>query len=307
MSAHEKISASRANRTAAPLLALIAAFTIIAAGCAVSSNTALPELPPAPSRSTGTFTIATTLAPCPAGSTPTNPGASLCAIASGTGTIDVMNDAFLGSTYTATISTRGGVLPVTSCQIQGTLPPGVTLNAAPGASGTCVITGQFPTAITGVTIPPGGFVTLTLVVRATDSGNPAASDTQDIVIRIFAGFSFQTATIENGTQGRAFNKVITSNLGGGIGVPPMTSCTATGLPAGLSVAPSGTSCVISGTPTVNGAFTVTVTGTDSAANTRSSIAYPVTINAPLVVTAPTFTNGTFGRPYTITAASTGHG
>jgi len=287
-----------------PLLALIAVFSIIAAGCAVSSNTALPELPPAPSRSTGTFTINDNLVACPAGSTPANPLAQLCAIPTATGTIDVVADAFLGSPYSATILTRGGVLPVTSCQIQGTIPAGITLNAAPSGAN-CVITGTLQSPLPSLTIPPGGFVTLQLTVRATDSGNPANADTQDIVIRIFAGFSFTTPLLENGTQGRAFAKTVVSNLGGGIGVPPMTLCTATGLPAGLSVAVAGNNCSITGTPTVNGTFSsVVITGTDSAANTRSSSTYTLRINPPLTVAAPTLTNGTVGRPYTVTAGAT---
>lgn len=296
---------SKKNQGNIPLLALIAALAVATAGCAVGQS-ALPLLPPAPIRSSGTFAIANNFGPCPAGSTPSNPGAASCTIISGANTVDVLPDAFLGGTYTATVTTTGGTVPVTSCQIQGTIPTGITLSATPSGN-TCVITGTFAASV-GLTIPPGGFVAIPLTVRATDSSNPAAVDVQDVVIRIFAGFTFTTATIENGTQGRAFNKTIASNLAAGsIGVPPMTACSMTGAPAGLSIAPSGNNCVITGTPSVNGTFTVTVTGTDSGANTRSSAPYTLIINPPLTVSAPAFTNGTQGRTYIALTVNTAGG
>jgi YVTN family beta-propeller protein len=293
-----------------PLLALVTVLTVVAAGCAVSSDVALPLLPPAPIRSTGTFTVDNQFAACPAGSTAANPGTGNCKILAGAVDVDVLADAFLGSTYSVTIQTRGGLAPVTSCSFTGTPPPGLTISVSLTNNTQCVITGTVPTSLP-VTIPPGGFVVIAFTIRATDSSNPAASDTQDAVIRIFAGFSFTTTVLENGTQTQTYNKLVVTNVGGGRGVAPLVNCTATGLPTGLTVVVAApTDCRIQGTPTVNGTFTVTVTATDSAvpANVRSSPAYTLVINPQLVVTAPNFTgaNGTINRAFaSFSVATTG--
>lgn len=301
-------AAIRSFRSSAVAATLIVAVTVFTAGCAVSSDTSLPLLPPPPSTSTGTFVIQNS-ASCPAGSTASNPLAGNCSIATATGTVEVLPDMFLGGAYTAVVQTRGGILPASFCQVQN-VPAGITLSATVATSGpnagSCVITGTIPSTVPGLTVPPGGFATFQVSVNVRDSSNPAASATANMIIRVFAGFSFNTSTLENGTQGRAYTKIITSNLAANVGVPPMTSCTSTTLPTGLSVAPFGTtSCRITGTPSVNGSFTVTIDGTDNGGNTRS-VTLPLVINPVLALSTPTYAAGTAGRAFTaVTLTRTG--
>ena len=84
---------------------------------------------------------------------------------------------------------------------------------------------------------------------------------------------------------------VTLTASGGVG-PPYTF-TATGLPAGLSISTGGT---ISGTPTVSGTFSYTVTITDSAGNT-GTINCSVTVAPPISVTCSATNTGEVGVPF----------
>ena len=102
---------------------------------------------------------------------------------------------------------------------------------------------------------------------------------------------------------------VTMTGSGGIGGPYTFS--ASGLPAGLTMASNGT---ISGTPTVSGSFNYTVTVKDSAGNTGTvncSVACHVPVSATcvaivavqLVAIAPVTVTGTYAE--TGTASTTG--
>ena len=78
---------------------------------------------------------------------------------------------------------------------------------------------------------------------------------------------------------------------------------ATGLPAGLTIDPA--SGVMTGSPTVAGAFTIGVTVTDALAATNARI-YPLTIRSALAITSPTLPAGTVGVAYS-TASFTASG
>ncbi len=311
------------GRYATPLLALICALAVIGAGCMVSTLTALPVLPPPPNTSTGTFVIRNSV-PCPAGSTAANPLGGNCSISTPTGTVEVLPDGFLGGAYTAVVQTAGGIPPATFCQVQN-VPTAITLNGAV-VGGSCILSGIFPTTIPGLTIPPGGFATITVSVNVRDSNNPASSATATMVIRVFAGFSFTaTSPLANATQARLYGFNITTNVGGGRGTPPISACTATATPVaptavpaftipqspastnGLQLAPSGTNCVLQGTPTVNGTFDIVVTAGDSfvPANTRTSGPLRLTINATFIMPAFAPTAGLVNAPYTFTIPTTG--
>jgi hypothetical protein len=84
---------------------------------------------------------------------------------------------------------------------------------------------------------------------------------------------------------------VTLTASGGAG-PPYTF-TATGLPAGVGISPSGT---ISGTPTVSGTFNYTVTITDSAGNTGTT-SCSVTVNPPISLTCSGTNTGDVGVPF----------
>jgi Putative Ig domain len=235
--------------------------------------------------------------------------------------------------------------------VSGTFPYTVTVKDANGNTGTvnCSVTVAPPvsancvsiTAVQGVMITPvtmvgsggvGGPYTfsatgllsgLTMSSSGTISGTPTESGTfsYTVTVKDSAGnagtvncsvtvCSPPTATCVSITavQGVAITPV-TITGSGGVGGPYTFSVT--GLPSGLSISTSGT---ISGTPTVTGTFSYTVTVKDSAGNT-GTVNCSVTINSPptascvsitaiqgVAITPVTMTgSGGAGGPYTFSA------
>lgn len=93
--------------------------------------------------------------------------------------------------------------------------------------------------------------------------------------------AISTAAIPAGSTTSAYSATV--QAGGGTGP---YSWVATGLPSGLTIAP--TTGVISGTPTAGGTFTVAVTATDSSEQPVSATgSYSLVITQPAVVTTTT--------------------
>src|SRR4029077_8033681 len=89
------------------------------------------------------------------------------------------------------------------------------------------------------------------------------------------------------------------------GGSPTARLSATGLPPGLSVDP--TTGVISGTPTVDGSFGVTLTVRDGAVTTISTLELTFTSDPAIpVITSPRETAVTPGRFFTFTIVAPGH-
>jgi Putative Ig domain len=161
--------------------------------------------------------------------------------ASATLTITSPPPATVDTPYTGPIGITGGTGPYT-CTISGTLPAGLMLTSAG-----CVITGT-PTT-TGTT---------TVTVTATGSGTSPVTGTGPVTITVQALSPLTlTGTLPSATVGVAYSQTLTAQGG----LPPYSyAITAGALPAGLTLSPGG---VISGTPTVAGASSFTVTATDS--------------------------------------------
>ena len=107
-------------------------------------------------------------------------------------------------------------------------------------------------------------------------------------------------TPPNGTTGVSYSYSCT--ISGG--VPPYT-CYATGLPAGMSIATVGNTCVISGMPNLAGVFVGSVTVVDSNFGT-TSVGTSIVIGAALpVITSPYTVTCTLYMPcsYQITATN----
>ena len=119
------------------------------------------------------------------------------------------------------------------------LPPGMSINSNSG-----VITGT-PTA-TG---------TFTIVVTVVD--DLGGSDTQNYTLTIHPSPTITTASLPSGEEGVAYSATLDANLG----TTPYTWA-GSGLPDGLSV--NAATGVLSGTPTLSGTFSVTITVTDHA-------------------------------------------
>lgn len=117
-----------------------------------------------------------------------------------------------------------------------------------------------------------------------------------------------TLTLSGGAQpegqvGVAYSQTLAAAGGA---APYSYAVTGGALPAGLSLAPDGT---LSGSPTAGGAFSFTVTATDSSTGTGPfsvSAAHEVTIAAPtLVVTPSALPDATTAQPYSQAVSASG--
>jgi hypothetical protein len=155
--------------------------------------------------------------------------------------------------YTGVIPVGGGTSPYTCNVTSGSLPAGLTLTG-------CTLTGT-PTS-TGST---------TVIVTATDSGNPVDTTSGPITITVNA---LAPLTLTGSLPNPTLSVPYTQTLQAQGGLAPYTyAITAGALPAGLTLSSGG---VISGTPTVVGASSFTVTATDSQTT-------PHTASLPLVL------------------------
>ena len=198
----------------------------------------------------------------------------------------------VSSTYPgATLQATGGIQAYTWAVTTGSLPAGLTLNAATGAiSGT-------PTA--------SGTVNFTVTV--TDSETPTAKTaTANLTIVVNPAISVTTTSLPAGVIGTAYAGATLQAAGG---VTPYTWAVTTGsLPAGLSLNTS--TGAISGTPggtlvgTVN--FTVTVTDNESPTKKTASANLSITITATaLKVTTTSLPTGVTNNSYSTTLQASG--
>lgn len=188
----------------------------------------------------------------------------------------------VGVAYSTLLAASGGTAPVSWSLANGAPPAGLSL----ATSG----------AITGIPTTPG---TTAFTVRVTDG--IGASATQLLSITITAPpVVVTTASLPGGTVGVPY---VGATLAATGGTGSYTWVALSGLPAGLTLSPSG---VISGTPTVAGVFTVSVQASD--ANTGvGTRQLPITIAgaALAIVTPATLPAGVPGVPYAVALAATG--
>ncbi len=180
----------------------------------------------------------------------------------------------VGVAYSSTIGVSGGTSPYTCVLTSGTLPAGLSLNG-------CVVSGT-PTTAGPVTV----------MVKATDSANPANTVTGPESITINPAPSLTISSPPAATAGTPYTGVIPISGGNS---PYSCSITTGTLPAGLTL----TGCTLSGTPTTPGTTTVTVKGTDSSTPVvTTSTPINVVVNpAPLTLTNTSLPNGTVGVTY----------
>nr|WP_269744712.1 putative Ig domain-containing protein [Granulicella tundricola] len=225
------------------------------------SNCTISGTPTTPGTTTVTITATDSSSPT---ITTTGPVTIVVNPATPTLTITSPPDATVGTPYTGPIGVTGGTAPYTCTLVSGTLPPGLTIN-------NCTITGT-------PTTPGKTIVTIT----ATDSGNPIATTTAPITINVLPvpPLTF-TGSLPNAT----LNVPYTQTLAAAGGIAPYTyTITAGTLPPGITMSSTG---VVSGTPTVVGASSFTVTATDSEGTPQTAslplvllVVYPTTPNDP---------------------------
>ena len=188
------------------------------------------------------------------------------------------NTAF-SQTLTAT-----GTPPITWSVSAGSLPAGITLSSAGLLSGTTATTGAYSFT----------------VVATNATGSDAQAYSGSVQVAVATAPVVTTAALNAMTEGVAFTQTLAAT-----GTAPITwSVTAGSLPAGLTLASGG---LLSGTPTVNGAYNFTVSATNSAGSDTQVLSGTIqtaAATAPVVTTAA-LNAMTEGVAFTQTLAATG--
>ena len=195
-----------------------------------------------------------------------------------------VNTGTAGVAFSQTFTQSGGLGTITWSET-GALPGGITLNTASGVlSGTTSQVGSFPITVTATDqngcTGTGAMYTLTINCETVTVTNPG---------------------VNTGTVDAAFSQTFTVT-----GILSTVTWSETGaLPAGITL--NSASGVLSGTPTVNGSFPITVKATDTNGCFGTS-SYTLTINCQTItVTNPVTTTGTVDAPFSQTFTQTGVG
>ncbi len=168
------------------------------------------------------------------------------------------------------MTVTGGVAPYTFSIATGTLPAGLTLNAATGA-------------ITGTPTAAGTFT-----IQVKDANGVVATGTCPFTI--VAAPTVACSAVTSGEVSLAFNSPAMTVTGG---TAPFTFSVATGtLPAGLTL--NASTGAITGTPTSSGTFTIKVTDANGVVATGTC---PFTIVAAPSVACSAVTSGEVGLAF----------
>jgi Putative Ig domain/NHL repeat len=161
--------------------------------------------------------------------------------------------------FSGSIAVSGGTAPYSNLTVTG-LPAGLTASL----SGSTITISGTPTAT-------GTFSSVNVSIH--DANNNTASGTYTITIN--AAPTLGTLSQTQWTLNRAFNGTI--GITGGTGA--YGSLTYSGLPTGLSASLSGSTIIVSGTPTATGTYSSVTVSIRDASGTTASHTYSMTINA----------------------------
>ncbi|MGB2635563.1 MAG: putative Ig domain-containing protein [Candidatus Acidiferrum sp.] len=195
----------------------------------------------------------------------------------------------VGVAYATTLLASGGTTPYSWTVSSGTLPAGMTLNAATGQLG-------------GTPTQSGTFA---FIVQVKDASNPALSATQSLSATIAAAgtpLSITSASVSNGQQGVAYSATLSAKGGT---TPYTWSISSGALPSGISL--NSASGALSGTPTQSGTFyfTAKVIDSGSPAATASANLSIVIEATTLQVSTTTLPAGATSTAYDAVLAATG--
>ncbi len=194
-------------------------------------------------------------------------------------------DAVVNSPYSASLKGIGGTPPYTWSISAGSLPAGVTLDAATG-----VISGAATTAGTS-----------SFTVKATDSGAPSQQATKDLSITVTTAIAIATTSPLPATVVGA-NYLLTFAATGGS--PPYTwAAVGGGSVPGLTVTGTG---VASGTPTTAGTYTFSMRVEDASTPKQSQTrSCRLTVASALAISSDPLPNGVANVAYAATVSATG--
>ena len=188
-------------------------------------------------------------------------------------------EGFVGVPYHRTVSGSGGTGPYSVSLTSGSLPPGLGISGG---------------ALSGTPTSAGTF-TFRITVR--DANECSAGRNYSLTISC-PPVALSPAILPPASQGVAYDQSITVV----VGTPrPYTFAVSSGLPAGLTLLPSG---AFAGAPGQTGSFTFTVTATD-AFGCATSRAYTLGVCTPLTLTPAALPPPTVGSPYAQNLAASG--
>jgi hypothetical protein len=182
-----------------------------------------------------------------------------------------------GGLYSQTLSAIGGSGQGYVWAPAGPLPSSLNLTGAGVLQGTPTLAGTYPVA-----------------VQVTDSQSNTAVKTLTLVVNPAPAIT--TVALNAAEQNLAFSQQLAATGGTG----PL-AWSATGLPAGLMLTGAG---LVSGTPTVAGPYSITVTVADANAVSASQT-YSLVVAAPLAVATPSIGNPEQGVAYNVALTTTG--
>ncbi|MFN7971749.1 MAG: putative Ig domain-containing protein [Acidobacteriota bacterium] len=189
----------------------------------------------------------------------------------------------VGVLYDQTIVASGGTSPYSYRLAKGTLPSGLSLNAA---------TGQ----ISGIPQATGG---ATFVAAAVDAGVCSAARSYTIMVSC-PTLTIVPPALPGATTGSPYSATIQAQGGA---APYTYAVTSGSLPPGLSL--NGASGVLSGVPIASGTFACTITATDAAMCTGSR-AYVIAVACATISLSPsTLPNAAVSEPYGATITASG--
>jgi hypothetical protein len=186
-----------------------------------------------------------------------------------------------GIAYSQTLTATGGTAPYTFAVTAGALPPGLTLSPAG--------------LLSGIPTRAGGY---TFTVTATDSAGCLGTRVYTLAVNCPV-ITVNPATIPAPIAGIAYSQTFTATGGT---APYTFAVTAGALPPGLTLSSAG---LLSGIPTSSGAFTFTITATDSAGCPGSRL-YALAVTCPVITVNPeTIPAPIAGIAYSQTFTATG--
>jgi hypothetical protein len=184
-------------------------------------------------------------------------------------------DGTVNTPYSQVLSGQYGTQPYLWSIASGSLPPGFSFMSDGTLSGTPSV--------------PGGY---SFVVQLSDSSVPRLSTTQQFSLTILPGLTIVTTSLPAGAPGTAYSATLQASGG----TTPYTWTVAqSSLPPGLILAADGT---ITGVPTANGTYSVTIQAADSATpQAKATRLFSIAIGPSLAISTASLADARLGVSY----------